>query len=387
MSDKDSRRDFVRSTGSMAAGAGLLILKPETVRGSQANSALTVGVIGVGNRGSYVSGLFAKNEFARIAAICDIYPDQLEKAGGKFSGAKTFTNHKDLLASDVDAVYIATPPYLHPEHFEAAVAAKKHIFCEKPAGVDAAGCKRVLEAAKRADKTKRISFDFQQRYGVDYQAAHRLVKAGQIGAIKMVRGAWIGGGLPLRSGHAAAEEKVRNWLYYREHSGDIIVEQNCHNLDVVNWFMGTHPVKAAGYGGQAVRRSPGNIMDSLAVSFEYPDGTVFSYSASQFTAGGFYDVSETFLCEKGTIRTHRKGYELFNKAQRGAEPEVVQTLSSKGDITQDAVDAFVNGARTGALENAAFYAVESTLTAILGREAIYSGSAKSWSDLKVDVKA
>jgi predicted dehydrogenase len=381
MNNESSRRGFV--SGSAAAGAGLLILKPEIVRGSQANSALTLGVIGVGNRGTHVSGLFAKNEFCRVAAVADIYDDMLQKAAAKFTGAKTFKSAKELLASDVDAVYIATPPYLHPEHFEMAVAARKHIFMEKPAGVDVAGCQRVLAAAKRADKTKRISVDYQQRYGVDYRQAYDRVKAGEFGAIKMVRAAWIGGGLPLRSGHAANEEKVRNWLYYREHSGDIIVEQNCHNLDVVNWFVGNHPVKASGYGARAVRKEPGNIMDSLGVTYEFADGMVFSFSASQFTAGGYTDIGEVFLCETGTVRTTRRGYEVYNKAQRGAPPEIVQSDSSKADITADAVNAFVEGARTGKLENAAFYAVESTLTAILGREAIYSGKPMTWSDLKV----
>lgn len=385
MKEARSRREFVHSTGAAAAGAGLLILKPQTVRGSQANSALTVGLIGAGRRGVYVSGIFAKNEFARVAAVCDIYEDQLKAATDKFSGAKTFRNYKELLASDVDAVYIATPPYLHPEHFEAAVAAKKHIFMEKPAGVDVAGCKRVLEAARKADKSKRISVDYQQRYGTDYKAALDLIKSGQLGGIKMVRAAWIGGGLPVRSGHAANEEKVRNWLFYREHSGDIIVEQNCHNLDVVNWYMGAHPAKAAGYGGRAVRKEPGNIMDNLSLTYEYPDGTVLSYAASQFTAGGFYDVGETFFCEKGTIRTSRAGYELWNKEKRGAPPEVVQSASSKGDITADAVNAFVDGARTGKIENAGFYAVESTLTAIMGREAMYSGKPVTWADLKVTI--
>ena len=381
MNNESSRRGFV--SGSAAAGAGLLILKPEIVRGSQANSALTLGVIGVGNRGTHVSGLFAKNEFCRVAAVADIYDDMLQKAAAKFTGAKTFKSAKELLASDVDAVYIATPPYLHPEHFEMAVAARKHIFMEKPAGVDVAGCQRVLATAKKADKTKRISVDYQQRYGVDYRQAYDRVKSGEFGAIKMVRAAWIGGGLPLRSGHAANEEKVRNWLYYREHSGDIIVEQNCHNLDVVNWFVGNHPTKASGYGARAVRKEPGNIMDSLGVTYEFGDGMVFSFSASQFTAGGYTDIGEVFLCEKGTVRTTRRGYEVYNKAQRGAPPEIVQSDSSKADITADAVNAFVEGARTGKLENAAFYAVESTLTAILGREAIYSGKPMTWSDLKV----
>src|SRR3954447_8692123 len=172
--DENTRRDFVQNS----AGTGLLLLTPQIVRGTQANSALTVGLLGAGRRGTAISTFFAQNEFARVAAICDIYQDQIDAASKKFSGARTFTNYRDLLASDVDAVYIATPPFLHPEHFEAAVAAKKHIFCEKPAGVDVAGCKRVLAAARKADKTKRISFDYQQRYGVDYNKAYDILKKG-----------------------------------------------------------------------------------------------------------------------------------------------------------------------------------------------------------------
>ena len=191
----------------------------------------------------------------------------------------------DVLASDVDAVYIATPPYLHPEHFEAAVASRKHIFMEKPAGVDPAGCKRVLAAAKKADPKKRITVDYQQRYGKDYRKAYAIVKSGELGGIKQIRASWLGGGLPVREGHAANEEQMRNWLFYREKSGDIIVEQNCHNIDVVNWFMGTHPVKAIGYGGRAVRKNIGNIMDNLAATFHFADGTIFSYSFEPVRGG------------------------------------------------------------------------------------------------------
>ncbi|HYO81287.1 MAG TPA: Gfo/Idh/MocA family oxidoreductase [Bryobacteraceae bacterium] len=382
MSD-NSRRNLLRTS---AAGAGLMILRPETVRGSQANSALTVGLIGSGRRGVAISGIFAKNEFARVSARCDIYQDQLDAASKVFSGAKTFTNYKELLASDVDAVYIATPPHLHPEHFEGAVNARKHIFCEKPAGVDVAGCKRVLAAARKADKTKRISFDYQQRYGVDYNQAYDRVKNGDIGKIAMIRAAWIGGPLPVRSGHSAAEEKVRNWLFYPEYSGDIIVEQNCHNLDVVNWFMGTHPVKVSGYGHRALRKAPGNILDTLGVTFTFADGTVFSYAANQIENRIFQDISETFIGEKGTIRTSRQGYQYFGKPNTA--PQMVQSASSKGDITKDAVDAFIAGARSGNIENAAFWAVESTLTAVMAREAMYSGKPMTWADLKVgEVKA
>lgn len=377
MNASPSRRNFVANSGAAAAASlGFLIVKPESVSGSQANSALTVGLIGAGRRGTAISGIFAKNEFARIAAICDIYDDQLEAASKKFAGAKTFKDLNDLLASDVDAVYIATPPYLHPPHFEAAVKARKHIFVEKPAGVDAAGCRRVIEAAKKADKSKRISFDYQQRYGKEYNQAYDLVKSGELGKIAMVRGSWLGGGLPVRTGHPGDQEKMRNWLFYREYSGDIIVEQNCHNLDVVNWFTGKHPVKASGYGGRKVRTDIGNIEDHLAANFLFADGVVFSYSANQIAQGGYRDVGEVFFCEKGVVTTSRTGIEIYREGSR--KPEVFPT---KYDITQDAVNQFVEGARTGKLENAAFWAAESTLTAIMAREAIYAGKEMTWDQI------
>lgn len=372
--EDNSRRDFLRASG--AAASALLAIRPELARAYQQNSALSVGLIGAGRRGSYVSGFFAKNEFARIAAVCDIYDDQLSAASKLFSGARTFKNYQDLLASDVDAVYIATPPYLHPEHFEAAVQARKHIFMEKPAGVDPAGCKRVLDAAKKADPKKRISIDYQQRYGREYRKAFDIVRSGQLGAIRMVRAAWIGGGLPVRTGFPESEEHIRNWLFYRERSGDIIVEQQCHNLDVVNWFMNTHPESAFGYGGRAIRRDIGNIMDNLSATFHFDDGTVFSYTGNQFGTANYKDISETFICERGAIRTSRQGYWLYNQPK--GEPEYVKT---DYDITKDAVDQFIEGARTGKLENAAFTAVESTLTAIMAREAIYARREKIWKDM------
>src|SRR5262245_23785804 len=376
MSEITNRRDFFKSSRMAAATAlGITIVKPQSARGAQANSALSVGLIGCGRRGTYVSGLFAKNEFAKVTYLCDIYDDQIAAASKLFSGAKAFKNIDDMLASDVDAVYIATPPYLHPEHFEKAVKARKHIFMEKPAGVDPAGCRRVIEAAKTADKTKRISVDYQQRYGADYRKAYEIVKSGELGAIKMIRAAWLGGGLPVREGHPASEEQIRNWLFYRQKSGDIIVEQNCHNLDVVNWFMGTHPVKASGYGGRQVRTNLGDIMDNLAATFQFSNGVVFSYSANQITMGGWQDIGETFICEKGSIYTSRQGYKLWVGKKRGDPPDEVVT---KGDITQEAVNAFVEGARTGKLENAGFTAAESTLTAIMAREAIYSGKEMTW---------
>jgi predicted dehydrogenase len=368
MRDQNRRDFFRRST------AGLVLAAPGLVRGSQANSALTLGLIGCGNRGTYVSGLFAKNESVRVTAVCDIYPDKLEAAARIYPGAKQYKDYKELLASNVDAVLIATPAFLHPEHFEAAVAARKHIFMEKPAGVNAAGCHRVIEAARKADPARRITVDYQQRYGTDYRKAHAIVKSGELGAIKMVRAAWLGGGPAIKSGHPASEEKIRNWFFYRELSGDILIEQDCHNIDVVNWFTGSHPVRVSGYGSRQIRHY-GDVFDNLAATFQFENGVVFSYSANQFRTSGFGDVSETFICEKGAVNVSRRGYTVWREKQ---PPETAET---KYDITEDNVREFVEGCLNGKLENAAFSAAESTLTAVMALEALVKGRAMTWDDI------
>lgn len=369
MSQSPDRRSFVRNSA-----AGLTILNPATVFGSQANSALTIGLVGVGNRGSYVSGIFAKNEFARVAAICDIYEDRIEAGKKMYSGAKVYKDIRDLLASDVDAVLIATPAVMHPEHFELAVRARKHIFMEKPAAADAKGCLRVLKAARTADPTKRITVDFQQRYGKDYRKAYELVKSGELGAIKYVRGAWIGNGPPVKTGVPASEEKIRNWYFYREMSGDMIIEQDCHNIDVVNWFTGTHPNWAAGCGSRMIRTNIGDIFDNIAISFKFENGLNFSFAATQFgRQTGWADVGETFVCEKGTVHTSRTGIRIH----RGDRKEV-EEYATKYDITIDAVNEFIEGARTGKIENAAFHAVDSTLTGYMALMAAVKGQPITW---------
>jgi myo-inositol 2-dehydrogenase / D-chiro-inositol 1-dehydrogenase len=374
MVENSNRRNFVKHAGLAAAGA--MIMKPELVRGADANSALSLGLIGCGNRGMYVSGIFAKNEYLKVAAICDIYEDRIKAGQEKYSGAKVYKDYKELLASDVDAVLIATPAYLHPEMFEAAVDAKKHIYMEKPAAVDPQGCLRVKAAALRADPTKRITVDYQQRYGKDYRDAYHYVKSGAIGDIKGVRASWFGGGPAIKYGHPAAEERIRNWFFYRELSGDILVEQDCHNIDVVNWFVGANPVKVNGYGGQAIRHY-GDIYDNLSCSFEYANGLIFSYAANQFRTDGYADVSETFICEHGAVNTSRKGITYYHAGQ--TEPKRVVT---KGDITADAVNEFVEGARTGMIENFGVAAAESTLTAVMALYACVHNREFTWEEIQ-----
>ncbi|MBM3745112.1 MAG: Gfo/Idh/MocA family oxidoreductase [Acidobacteria bacterium] len=383
-----NRRDLLRSS---PVGLGLLFLKPETVRGSQANSAVSVGLVGCGRRGNFVGEIFAKRKDAAITAICDIYDDMLAGARRLFPAARTCKKYDDMLAAPIDAVLIATPPHVRPDHFEAAVAARKHIFMEKPVAVDAAACRRVLAAARKADKSKRISVDFQQRYGKDYRKARQILQSGQLGAMRMIRAAWMAGAIPYRQGVTPPEEKMRNWLFYRDTSGDIVVEQDCHNFDVVNWFMGAHPLSVSGYGGRLSYKI-GDIMDHLACTFRFANGIVFSYAANQFSTRGYRDISETFIGEKGALTTSRQGYVHYDKiVDENLPPRgyVIPTgkdaptvVSTNYDITDDAVAEFVEGVRFNRLENAAFSAVETMYTAIMARTAIYTGKEVTWEEIQ-----
>jgi predicted dehydrogenase len=371
-----TRRDFVKDAG--VAAAGWTIIQPESVYGTPANPKTKVGLLGCGRRGSRVSQLFVKNANSELTALADLYDDQIDAARKSLPApdAQAYKSAEAILDADIDAIYIATPPYMHPEHFELAVASGKHILMEKPVAVDPAGVRRVLAAAKNVKPGQMVMVDYQQRWGKDYRWAYEMVVGGEIGDIRMVRSAWLSGGLPVRKGHPESEERVRNWLFYKELSGDIIVEQNCHNIDVVNWFTGAHPVSATGYGGRVVRTDIGDIMDSLAVNYKLPDGRVYTHSGNQISTGGYRDVGEYFFGTKGVISTSRRGYTVNIQGRSES------TQATKYNITDDVITHFVKGTR-GEIptENAAFFAAESTLTAIMGRIAIDLQREVTWDEV------
>lgn len=371
-----TRRDFVKDAG--VAAAGWTIIPPESVYGTPVNSKTRVGLLGCGRRGSRVSQLFVKNAKSELTALADIYDDQIDAARKSLPApnAQAYKSAEAILDADIDAIYIATPPYMHPEHFELAVASGKHILMEKPVAVDPAGVRRVLAAAKNVKPGQMVMVDFQQRWGKDYRRAYDMVTRGEIGEIRMIRSAWLSGGLPVRKGHPESEERVRNWLFYKELSGDIIVEQDSHNIDVVNWFTGAHPVSATGYGGRVVRTDIGDVMDSLAVNYKLPDGRVYTHSGNQIGVGGYRDVGEYFFGTKGVISTSRRGYTV------NIEGRSESTQATKYNITDDVIAHFVKGTR-GEIptENAAFFAAESTLTAIMGRIAIDLQREVTWDEV------
>jgi predicted dehydrogenase len=366
-----SRRVFV-------GGAAFMIVAPQAVRGSQANSRISVGLIGSGNRGTYDASIVHADPRARVTALCDLYDDRIEIATQrlKLDRPHVFKDYQKLLAApDIDAVLIATPPFEHPPQLEAAIQAKKHVYCEKPMGVDVAGCKRVIAAGRKAGKQQCVSVGFQQRYGPVYLEAYKRIQDGQIGSRATARGFWISGDPFKRMPYSdPAVEKRRNWFCYKDYSGDFIVEQDCHNFDVLHWFLGGLPIRATGYGGTKVRTTM-EIMDHLTLSFEWPGGMHVNFEANQLTPPGFSRIGEEFTGTKGTIETSR------SRMVHHKGPQDHETIPSKRDITYDGVEQWLERIQTGNPENVAERSAHSTMIAILGRTAIYTGKEQTWKGL------
>jgi predicted dehydrogenase len=369
------RERFVSRRGLLGAAGAFTIVRAEAVRGSQANSRISVGLIGSGNRGSYDAAIVHADPRAEVTALCDLFDDRIEMAIQRIKLDKKPAIYKDyqkLLASDVDAVIIATPPFEHPPMLEAAVEARKHIYCEKPMGVDVEGCRRVIAAGRRADPKKCISVGFQQRYGPVYLEGYRRIQEGQIGMLSNARAFWIGSDPFKRIPYAdPKEEKLRNWFCYRDYSGDFIVEQDCHNFDVLHWFLGALPLSATGYGGRKVRTSM-EILDHLTLSFRFPDGIHVNYEANQISPPGFSRIGEEFTGTKGVIAVSRA------RMVHTRGPKDVETIESRRDITYDAIEAFLGRIQSGDVENVAERSALSTMIAILGRTALYTGREVTW---------
>ncbi|MGE5570669.1 MAG: Gfo/Idh/MocA family protein [Rhodospirillales bacterium] len=372
----ESRRDFISRTAGAAAGA-FAIVKPESVRGSQANSKISVGLIGAGNRGTYDASIVHADPRAQITAVCDLFDDRIEAASAKMKlqNPAVYKDFEKALASDLDAVIIATPPFEHPRMLEAAIQARKHVYCEKPMAVDYAGCKRVIAAGRKADPKKCVSTGFQQRYGPVYLEAYKRMKNGEVGEIVNARAFWIAQDPFKRAQYDDPKiEKVRNWFCYRELSGDIIVEQDCHNLDVLYWFLGATPISAVGYGGRKVRTTM-DILDHLSLTFEFPNGIHVNFEANQLSPPGFSNVGEEFTGTKGVLQTSRaRLVHVKGPGQR-------ETISSKRDITMDAIEAFIGRVISGDVENVAERSAISTMVAILGRTALYKRREVTWKGL------
>jgi predicted dehydrogenase len=278
--------------------------------------------------------------------------------------------------ANCDLVILATPPGFRPSQIRAAVMARKHIFTEKPVAVDGPGIRAVLQAYEDANRQRlSIVAGTQRRYQTGYLESMRRIHGGDIGTISSARCYWNQGSLWHRArdqGMRDLEWQVRNWLYFTWLSGDHIVEQHVHNLDVVNWALGnSHPVRAVGMGGRQVRTGPefGHIFDHFAINYEYPEG-VHVLSMCRQIAGCENNVSEAVTGTRGTWTS--TGYRITGERawsfprNQDNQPYVQEHVAL--------IESIRNGRPINDLKNVA----ESTLTAIMGRMSAYTGKAVTW---------
>ncbi len=404
--NKVHRRDFLGTAA--AAAAGFMIIKPELVRGTQANSSVAFGVLGVGGRGTAVGSGFVKNTAARCIALADEFRDQLD-AGVKHFNEANAKNGKPAVdsslvfvgpeayqqmagAKGVDFILITSPPYFHPLHLETVVKAGKHVYCEKPVAIDVPGAHRVMRIGEMAQGKQSLDVGFQIRMAPPMVELATRIHNGAIGKVACGLAYYYCGHLdrPEWPGASAPEKRLRNWVWDRSLSGDIIVEQNIHVIDMVNWFLGSHPVKAVGACDRKMRTDAGDCKDNFNLVFTYPDNVQISFGSTQFDTPEF-DAAVRLYGTEGSSESHydhRVYISGKNKWDAGLAKAGTGQFSAAGTFAGalDNADpekqkAFVDSITSGNLHNQAAQGAESALSAMLGRNAAYEGRALTWDEL------
>jgi predicted dehydrogenase len=400
------RREF------LGAAAGLLIVKPELVRGSQRNSVVRMALFGCGGRGTGVAESFTLNTDAQYVALGDLFQEQTERAQksinaaaakkGKTPIASGMLFHgPDSLAklaasNDVDLIHIATPPYFHPAHFEVAVASGKHVYLEKPVSVDVPGAKRIIRAGERAKSTQSIAVGFQLRHATPYVQVLERVQTGQIGEIVCGLAHYYAGAIPRPEWPKASpdERRLRNWIHDRVLSGDILVEQNIHLIDINNWLLGANPLSAQGTHGRKGRRDSGDCSSHFNVNYTYPNGVHITVTSTQFIEGS-WDVAMHYFGTTGNAEMHydapvritgRNAWDFPGLGGQGQVSTSAATLAGAFKGALDDADTmkerhFIESITSGKPVNEARQGAESTLSAIMGRQAAYTGRTWAWDDV------
>ncbi len=399
-----SRRNFLKN--STTAGVGLLIVPAATAFGSVANSSLGLGIIGCGGRGTYDGGEFVGNTDVRITALMDIFEDKVlaarnnfdakaeAKGQGKIAEANLFKGYKSyeklVQSKDVDVVLVTSPPYFHPDHLEAAVMAGKHVYCEKPVATDVTGCLKVMNIGKKYNNKVSMHVGFQKRYDVGYRGMIDRIHAGEIGDIVLGQTFYYTNDLGRQNkpGMPELEARIRNWVFDRALSGDIITEQNIHILDIVNWAMKSHPIKAVGTSGRALRKQVDGVpaeylcSDHFILTYTYPGDVHISFNSNQFKNKGYRQSGERFFGTKGASDSLQSGPATINYNEVKEGQKTADKIDcGKVDLNLAVgtkMKALVESIKSGKFENQCEQGAETTLTTILGRMAAYEGHEVTW---------
>ena len=396
-SKTEQRRDFLKTSAILTGGA---LLSGIPLAGAYASGSdiIKIALIGCGSRGTGAAFQALSTKFnLKLVAMADAFPDKLAKSHqtllAKFGGEKIsvpddkkFVGFDGYIAAmhDADVVLLCTPPGFRPAHFAEAVKQNKQIFMEKPVATDSPGIRSVLATAEEAKRKKlNVVVGLQRHYQKNYREIIDRIHQGGIGDVISGQVYWNSGGVwvnPRQPNQTEMEYQMRNWYYFNWLCGDHIVEQHVHNIDVANSVKNKYPVSAYGAGGRFLRtgKDYGEIYDSHSIEFVYDDGSVISSQCRHYT-GGANRVDESFQGTKGKVFLDasnigkiwdHKGKVLVNYEGKGdANPYQTERDELFAAIT-------ANQFKFSDAENAA----KSTMTAILGRYASYSGNVVKWDE-------
>jgi len=377
---KLGRRAFLAG----AAATTFTLIKPSLVRGTEANSAIELGMIGCGGRGTWIARLFQDTGKYRFVACADYFQDRITMLGSRFRIPAErryggLSGYKRLLESKLDAVAIESPPYFHPEQAAAAVDAGKHVYLAKPIAIDVPGCLSIAESGKKAIGGKLVFLvDFQTRANKLYREATRRVRGGDIG--KIVCGEahypWQGSGSGTDSDNPV--EQLRHWYSTLALSGDVIVEQDIHALDVATWFIDADPVHASGTGGRAIRKV-GNIWDHFSVTYAFPRDIPLTFTSVKMIPGVKDEIRCRIFGTEGMVHTDYFG-EVWMRGKQPYDGGSTGNLYTSGALNN--IQDFYRFVTQGHYANTTVASsVRSNLTSVLGREAAYSGKVVTWDEM------
>ncbi len=404
------RRELIQ-TGA-AAAAGITLLKPLTAFGYQANSVVRHGLLGCGNRGSSVAESFSRNTVAQVVAIADLFPDNLAAGRARFDKINADLGRAPIdskllfhgphafeqlaASSGVDLIQISTPPFFHVQHLEAAVASGKHVYCEKPVGIDVRQANHALEIARRVKSTQSVDVGFQCRNAPPIAAVAERIKSGALGKIAVASGIYYAPASTEknRPGASPDEYRLRNWLWDRALSGDILVEQNIHIIDLCNWMLGAHPVKATVTGGRNILTHFGDCWDNYEVDFAYPGDIHLSFSSTQFGSDGLFEAGLRLFGADGSATVPYSGPVRITGKQAWAWEDSAQTTEGSGKFAangafsdnlafadRDKERTFLESITSGNCHNQIAAGVETALSCMLGRMAGLQKREVTWDDL------
>lgn len=390
-----TRRDFVKTSTMTAGGLLLSSLPIQAAAYAAGNDTLKIALIGCGSRGTGAAfQSLEADDGVQLVAMADIMEDRLnesyDRLNQRYGGTAKldvpvehrflgFDGYKEAIAL-ADVVLLTTPTFFRPLHFEEAVKQGKHVFMEKPVAVDPAGIRRVLEAGKIAkDKRLNVVVGLQRRYHNRYRELYRRLQDDAIGEIISGQVYWNQGPFFIRERQpewSELEHQIRNHFHFIWQAGDQVLDQLIHNIDVANWYIGEHPISAQGMGGREVRTGAeyGQIFDHNFVEYTYPSGTMISAQCRQIP-DCYNIVTERFNGTKGFLSTGGPDGPTIRDRKNNVHFEYSADDPSPYQVEHDELYEAI---RAGDTINNAQYGAESSMTAIMGFMATYSGQFLEW---------